>query len=48
MGIAGLPVFATGIRPAYLLGPTGGYLLAFPAAAFVAGVVTRPAGPAAS
>jgi biotin transport system substrate-specific component len=42
MGIAGLPVFATGFGLAYLLGPTGGYLLAFPAAAFVAGLVTRP------
>ncbi|HJS47408.1 MAG TPA: biotin transporter BioY, partial [Gemmatimonadales bacterium] len=33
----GLPVFAAGGGPAYLLGPTGGYLLAFPLAAFVAG-----------
>jgi biotin transport system substrate-specific component len=44
MGLAGLPVFAAGIGPAALLGPTGGYLLAFPVAAFVAGLVTRPAG----
>lgn len=42
MGIAGLPVFAGGFGLAYLLGPTGGYLLAFPVAAFVAGVITRP------
>jgi biotin transport system substrate-specific component len=32
-GMAGLPVFATG----FLLGPTAGYLLAFPVAAFVVG-----------
>ncbi|HUE97259.1 MAG TPA: biotin transporter BioY [Longimicrobiaceae bacterium] len=32
-GIAGLPVFALGL----LLGPSGGYLMAFPVAAFVAG-----------
>jgi biotin transport system substrate-specific component len=39
-GAAGLPVFAAGGGFAYLLGPTGGYLLAFPVAAFLAGVVT--------
>lgn len=44
MGVGGLPVFAGGaFGLAYLLGPTGGYLLAFPAAAFVAGVLTRGA-----
>jgi biotin transport system substrate-specific component len=42
MGVAGLPVFATGAGAAYLFGPTGGYLLAFPAAALLAGVLTRP------
>lgn len=36
-GIAGLPVFVGGAGLAYLLGPTGGYLLAFPVAAFLAG-----------
>jgi biotin transport system substrate-specific component len=40
-GIAGLPVFAaSGVLPQgplRLLGPTGGYLLAYPLAAFVAG-----------
>lgn len=37
-GIAGLPVFALGRSGgAVLLGPTGGYLLAFPVAAAVAG-----------
>jgi biotin transport system substrate-specific component len=42
MGIAGLPVFAAGIGVAALFGHTGGYLLAFPAAAFVAGTLARP------
>lgn len=36
-GIAGLPVFMAGGGLAYLLGPTGGYLLAFPIAAAIAG-----------
>ena len=38
-GALGLPVFAPGGAPglARLLGPTGGYLLAFPAASFLAG-----------
>jgi biotin transport system substrate-specific component len=38
-GTAGLPVFAPGGAPGALrlVGPTGGYLLAYPAAAFVAG-----------
>ncbi len=43
MGMAGLPVFAGGFGLAYLAGPTGGYLLAFPATAFVAGIVARRA-----
>ncbi len=39
-GLMGLPVFAGGkAGPAVLLGPTGGYLLSFPLAAFVAGWV---------
>lgn len=41
LGIAGLPVFAGGFGLAYLAGPTGGYLLAFPATAFVAGLVAQ-------
>lgn len=44
-GAAGLPVFSSfGFGVARLLGPTGGYLLAFPLAAFVAGSLsgTKP------
>src|SRR5678810_122070 len=41
LGLAGLPVFAASpVLPqgfARLLGPTGGYLMSYPAAAFVAG-----------
>jgi biotin transport system substrate-specific component len=42
-GAAGLPVFAPMGAPglARLLGPTGGYLWAYPAAALVAGLVAR-------
>jgi biotin transport system substrate-specific component len=43
LGAVGVPVFAGGFGLAYLLGPTGGYLLAFPATAFLAGVVARRA-----
>jgi biotin transport system substrate-specific component len=39
-GAAGLPVFAAGFGVPYLFGPTGGYLLAFPAAAAVAGALS--------
>jgi biotin transport system substrate-specific component len=44
-GAAGLPVFAPVGAPGIsrLLGPTGGYLLACPAAAVVAGVIARDA-----
>jgi biotin transport system substrate-specific component len=38
-GAAGAPVFAAGLGLPYLFGPTGGYLLAFPAAAAIAGAV---------
>ncbi|CAN5569422.1 biotin transporter BioY [soil metagenome] len=44
-GIAGLPVFAaSGVLPQgplRLLGPTGGYLMAYPIAAFVAGYLAE-------
>jgi biotin transport system substrate-specific component len=43
-GVLGLPVFApTPVMPglAHLLGPTGGYLLAYPAAAFLIAFVWR-------
>ncbi|MDZ7810226.1 MAG: biotin transporter BioY [Arhodomonas sp.] len=36
-GLMGLPVFAHGGGPAYLAGPTGGYLIGFVVAAWVAG-----------
>jgi biotin transport system substrate-specific component len=40
MGVAGLPVFALpGSGPAYLLGPTGGYLAGFVTAPFVVGTL---------
>jgi biotin transport system substrate-specific component len=38
-GMAGLPVFAYGAGGPYLFGPTGGYLLAYPLAAFAAGAL---------
>lgn len=41
MGVAGLPVFALpGAGPAYFLGPTGGYLAGFVAAAYASGWLT--------
>jgi len=43
-GVAGLPVFASGGGAAYLLGPTGGYLLTFPIAAAIAGVAAERPG----
>jgi biotin transport system substrate-specific component len=44
-GAAGLPVFAPVGAPgiARFFGPTGGYLIAYPAAAFVAGALARRA-----
>lgn len=44
-GAAGLPVFAPigAVGIARFLGPTGGYLVAYPAAAFVAGALARRA-----
>lgn len=41
-GISGMPVFANGAAgPLVFLGPTAGYLLAFPAAAWVAGIASE-------
>ena len=44
LGAAGLPVFTPIGLPgiARLLGPTGGYLLAYPAAAFAVGAIAAP------
>jgi len=40
-GVLGAPVFATGaFGPAVLFGPTGGYLLSFPLAAALVGLMT--------
>lgn len=42
MGLAGIPVFALpGAGPGYLLGPTGGYLVGFAAAAWVTGWISH-------
>ncbi len=38
-GISGLPVFAMGAGFAYLFGPTGGYLLSYPLAAALTGLL---------
>jgi biotin transport system substrate-specific component len=42
-GAAGMPVFTMGLGLPYLFGPTGGYLLAFPAAAAAAGLIAMHA-----
>lgn len=43
LGLAGLPVFALpGAGPGYLLGPTGGYLVGFIIAAWLAGALAPP------
>jgi biotin transport system substrate-specific component len=39
LGAAGAPVFAMGAGFAYLFGPTGGYLLSYPLAAAVTGML---------
>jgi biotin transport system substrate-specific component len=38
-GIAGAPVFALGGGPTYLMGPTGGYLIGFLPAVYLAGLL---------
>lgn len=41
-GLSGMPVFAGGAAgPLVFLGPTAGYLLAFPAAAWIAGIASE-------
>ena len=40
-GLVGLPVFVAGGGPAYLAGPTGGYLLGMVPAAWIAGDLVR-------
>lgn len=41
LGLAGLPVFTQGGGPAYVLKPTFGYLLGFPLASFITGVLVH-------
>lgn len=41
LGLSGAPLFAFGGGFIYLLGPTGGYLVGFIAAAIIAGYLTR-------
>lgn len=42
-GVSGIPVFAGGLSgPGVLAGPTGGYLVGFVAAAWLAGLMIRP------
>lgn len=42
LGAIGIPVFAFGGGAAYLVGHTGGYLLAYPLAAAAVGALARP------
>ncbi len=40
-GLCGLPVFTGGSGPLYFLGPTGGYMVGFIPAAYIAGLLTQ-------
>lgn len=42
LGVAGLPVFAGASGLAHAMGPTGGFLLAFPIAAWLVGRCVKP------
>lgn len=46
LGLSGMPVFAglPGAGPLVLIGPTGGYLMSYPIASFVAGWLSRKTG----
>lgn len=45
MGVAGLPVFAAGaFGPAQFMGPTAGYLMAYPIVAFLGGLIAEKTG----
>lgn len=44
LGLIGLPVFTSGGGPQYILSPTFGFLLSFPLAAMVVGLIIPPNG----
>jgi biotin transport system substrate-specific component len=44
LGLIGLPVFTGGGGPQYILSPTFGFLLSFPLAAMVVGLIIPPNG----
>jgi biotin transport system substrate-specific component len=41
LGVIGVPVFSSGGGVAAIVGPTGGYLIGYLAAAFVTGIITQ-------
>lgn len=42
LGLVGLPIFTGGGGPQYILSPTFGFLLSFPASAIMVGVLLKP------
>jgi biotin transport system substrate-specific component len=44
LGLIGLPVFTGGGGPQYILSPTFGFLLSFPLASMLVGLIIRPRG----